>query len=162
MRRSVTSLLAVCAISLCLACGPIGPLAGGRLRGTVRPPPSSWESFAAVKTAQLETQPTDPHSINVWLGVVDGQAYLSTSLIMGPDDPAERAWVRHVERDPRVRLRIEGDVYELIAERVDDAALADRVRDAMIEKYGVEADAHSNASWIFRLSPRPAATDTGA
>lgn len=141
--------------ALLLGCGPLGPIPGGRLRGTVvEPPPSEWSQVASVRTAQLETRPEDPHSINIWTGVVDGQLYVTSSLIRGPDDPTERDWVRHVLADPRVRVRVDGRVYELNAVRVEDSALVERVRAAMIEKYDVEPDAHSSAAWVFRLVPR--------
>jgi len=153
--RSASAIAAALVAATLLGCGPLGPIPGGRLRGTVvEPPPTDWSGVEAVRTAQLETRPDDPHSINIWTGVVDGGLYVTSSLIRGPDDPAERDWVRHVQADPRVRLRIDDRLYELRAIRVDDAATVERVRAAMIAKYEVEPDAHSSAAWVFRLAPR--------
>jgi hypothetical protein len=137
-----------------LACGPIGPIRGGKLRGTPEPIPSDWSEIASVHTVQLETRPDDPHSVNIWIGVVDDTPYIATSLIRGTDVPAERDWVKNVLADPRVRLRVEGRIYELRAVRVEEPAQVERVREAMIEKYDVEADAHSSAAWVFRLESR--------
>ena len=109
---------------------------------------------ATPDTAQLETRPDDPHSVNVWLGVVDDRLFLATSLIRGTDVPAERDWVEHVLDDPEVRLRIDGHLYDLRATRVSDTRLVERVRAAMIGKYDVEVDAHASAAWIFELEPR--------
>jgi len=135
-------------------CGPLGPIPGGRLRGEVEPPPPGWDEIASVRTVQLETRPDDPHSVNVWSGVVGGRLYVATSLIRGTDVPAERDWVQHVLADPRVRLRTGGRIYELKATRVNDPARADAVREAMIAKYDVDPDAHSAAAWVFELTPR--------
>ncbi len=155
-RVRIGLLLAVLVFSTpLLACGPLGPIPGGRLKGeVVDPPPDDWTEYAAVETAQLETRPDDPHSINIWLGVVDGRLYVTTSLIRGPDDPNERDWVRHVAADPRVRLRVDGRVYELNAVRVESPETIEAVRRAMIAKYDVEPDAHSDAAWVYRLNPR--------
>lgn len=151
-RACIGALMAVLLGSL--ACGPLGPIPGGRLRGHVEPAPASWSAVESVRTVQLETRPDDPHSVNVWSGVVGDRLYIATSLIRGTDVPAERDWVRHVLADPRVRLRVDGRIYELEAIRVEDHTLAAAVRDAMIAKYEVEPDAHSDAAWVFRLEPR--------
>lgn len=137
------------------ACGPMGPLAGGALSGAVQEdPPPEWSGFADVEQIQVESRPSDPHSVNTWCGVVDGRFYVPSSLIMGPDDPSERGWVQHVLADPNVRLRIEDEVYELRATRVEDPAERERVRDALIAKYEVERDAQAEKAWIFRMEPR--------
>ncbi len=155
LTRPEPLLAAIVLAALLLGCGPLGPIPGGRLRGTVvEPPPVEWSGVEAVRTAQLETRPDDPHSINIWTGVVEGRLYVTSSLIRGPDDPNERDWVRHVLEDPRVRLRIDGRIYELTAVRVEDPARVEAVRSAMIAKYDVEPDAHSDAAWVFRLEPR--------
>ncbi len=148
------ALFALPLLLLSAACGPIGPLAGGSLGGPVAPAPGDWQAVAEVEQIQLESRPEDPHSVNTWCGVVDGALYVPSSLIMGPDDPAERGWVRNVVADPRVRLRIDGTVYELRAVRVEEEGERERVRSALMAKYEVEPDAHSAAAWIFRMEPR--------
>ena len=48
-----------------VACGPIGPVPGGALRGPVHAgSPPDWGRVAEVETIQLESRPTDPHSVN--------------------------------------------------------------------------------------------------
>ena len=137
------------------ACGPIGPIPGGALRGPVHEGEApDWAFVADVENVQLESRPDDPYSVNVWCGEVDGRLYVPTSLILGPDDPNERSWVRNVIESPDVRLRIDGTVYELRAVRVDDQAERERVRSALLAKYEVEADAHAEQAWIFRMEPR--------
>jgi len=157
-RRSAAARAVVAAFALAslaaLACGPLGPLPGGRLRGDVVPPPASWSEVAEAETFQLETDPDDPHSVNIWGAAVEGRFYVATSLILGTDEPAERTWVRNVQRDPRVRLRARGRVFELRAVRVTAGEERERARRALLAKYDVERDAHAEAAWVFRLEPR--------
>ena len=55
--------------ALALACGPIGPIPGGALRGDpVAEPVQDWSFLDAEHTVQLETRPGDPYSVNVWIG----------------------------------------------------------------------------------------------
>lgn len=138
-----------------LACGPLGPLSGGKLGGEPhRGDLPSWDFVADVETVQLETRPDDPYSVNTWIGSYEGRLVVPTSLILGDDEPTEREWVRNVQADPRVRLRIEGVVYELKARRVEDEATLEGARAALLSKYEVEADDHARRAWIYELGPR--------
>jgi hypothetical protein len=137
-----------------LACGPIGPIPGGALSGPVHSGPVTDWSFANEhETIQLEARPSAPYSVNVWCGEVGGKLYVPTSLILGPDDPNERSWVRYVEESPDVRLRIDGTLYELRATRVEGEEL-ENVRRALLAKYEEDVDEHSAKAWIFRMEPR--------
>ncbi len=157
MRRRRPIALALLALLAPLACGgPVGPLAGGRLRGeTHKGPVESWDFAAPVETIQLETRPEDPHSVNVWSATVEGRLYVPSSMILGPETPTERAWVRHATDDPRVRLRIDGTIYAAEARRVEgveyEAALA-----ALDRKYAQDPAGRdgSREIWIFRIHPR--------
>jgi hypothetical protein len=137
-----------------VACGPLGPIPGGALRGPVHSGPVADWSFAdATETIQLEARPSSPYSVNVWCGAVDGKLYVPTSLILGPDDPNERSWVRYVADDPNVRLRIDDTLYELRATRVEGDEL-EAARTHLLAKYEEDIDAHSTKAWIFRMDPR--------
>lgn len=139
-----------------LACGPLGPIPGGRLSGELGPPElSDWSPVAAVETAHFETRPSDPHSVSTWFVALGPRLYVPTSMILGPKDPRERSWVANVAADPRVRIRIDGRVYERSAVRIDGAEY-DRAREALETKYALdpaERDADRSV-WIYRLDPR--------
>ncbi|MCP4007236.1 MAG: hypothetical protein GY725_23885 [bacterium] len=142
-------------VLLLLGCGPIGPIAGGRLSGDVHTSPAAnWSEVGAIETIQLETNPADPYSINAWCGVYAGALYIPTSLILGADEPTEREWVQNVLTDSRVRLRADGNVYELKAVRVEDPKELEAARAALLAKYEIEVDDHVKASWLFRLEAR--------
>jgi len=157
---TATLLLAILSLTTSLilsACGgPLGPLGGGKLSGEEATLPNGDWSFAqGIEVVQLETQPADPQSINIWIGVLDDQLYLPTSLILGEEDPAERGWVQQVTANPSIRLRVNGVVYPAQAQRVSDAALIAQVKSFMLQKYEEEATPQSDKAWIYRIDPRP-------
>ena len=138
------------------ACGgPLGPFPGGILSGTEHTDQvESWSFATNVEVAQLESQPADPHSINVWVGVVDDQLYIPSSLIFGAENPQEREWVRYVLADPRIRLRIEDRVYSLNLERVLDEDTITQVKNVLLAKYAEETTEQTDQAWVFRVSNR--------
>lgn len=147
--------LALLAALLLTGCGgPVGPIHGGRLSGPVARLPADLSAFEAAQTVQLETDPASPYSVNTWIDVLDGRIYLASSLIHGTDEPSQRRWVQNVMRDPRVRLRVDGTVYELRAVRVEDIGEREAARAALLAKYGEKDDAHARSAWIYRLVRR--------
>ena len=161
MTRSQLRSVALPALGLAtlvlVGCGPLGPFAGGRLSGELGPAKvSSWDFASGEARAQLETRPSDPHSINVWFASSGGALYVPTSMILGPTDPRERDWVSHVAADPRVRLRLAGRVFERRMVRVDDPSEFAQARAALETKYELDPDGRDpeREVWIFRLDPR--------
>ncbi len=149
--------LAVFALLPLVACGPLGPIPGGRLSGAAGPSEvASWDAAADVENAQLETRPSDPYSVNTWFAALGSELYVPTSMILGPKRPTKRSWVAHVAEDPRVRIRLGREVYERVAVRVTDAGEYDRARAALEGKYGIEPEDRDpeREIWIFRLDPR--------
>jgi hypothetical protein len=151
----VRILLVLLLLVSCAGCGPLGPLSGGALRGAVHEgPPPSWAEIGAIETVQLETSPEDPHSVNIWCAETGGRLYITTSLILGADDPLDRDWVRNVNADPRVRLRAGDTVYLLEVKRIEQEPERTSAWDALVAKYDVEVDDHARAAWVYRLEPR--------
>jgi hypothetical protein len=156
--------LAVRGLALGLLCaslaacgGPLGPIPGGRLRGEVGAADNrDWSFAASEKTAQLETDPDHPHSVNVWFTSIGPSLYVPTSMIFGPKDPTERGWVENVEKSPLVRIRLAGSVYARRAVRVTDRDEYARARAALETKYEQDPEERDldREVWIFRLDPR--------
>ena len=140
----------VVALLFALGCGPLVMVPGGTLSGTVKPAPSDWSFTDSVETVQLETRPEDPYSVNVW-GVAAGGAFYIAS---GRGESA--AWAKHIAADPRVRLRVGEDLYELGAVRTTDEAELNAFIDAAKKKYeDFEPDERQRSEAIlFRLEPR--------
>lgn len=145
------------AIACALGCGgPVGPFPGGALSGEVAPLPGDASVVGGVPQVQLETNPAEPHSVNTWIAAHAGALYVPTSMIRGPKLPTERAWVRNVEADDRVRLRAGESIYALRAERVLDDSERAAALAALQAKYELgQGDLDPEREiWIFRLAPR--------
>lgn len=142
----------------CGGCGPIGPFSGGRLSGEGVAWPTDLSGIAAFEQAQLETNPDDPHSINIWFVTESGDLFLATSLLRGPDEPEERDWVRNVAADPRVRIRIDGLVYRARLKVLEDGEERARVFRAYLEKYPDLDPSREDAARFFRVVPRGASS----
>ena len=142
-------LAALCAILLA-ACQPIGPIAGGTLSGTVTPAPADWTALAAAPTVQLEMRPRNPYSVNIW-GVADGANYYVAAGRGG-----KSKWTAFIAADPNVRLRIEKNIYELKAVRIEDAAQQKRIGELYTAKYKLTGDraAQAGDAWLYRLDRR--------
>jgi hypothetical protein len=131
-----------------LACGPLVMIPGGALSGEVAPAPSDWAFSDAVDTVQLETNPADPYSVNVW-GVGAGSAFY-----IGAGDK-DSQWARNIRANPQVRLRIDGVLYELSAEEIEDEAELEVFLAAAQKKYDFEPEPDQRESaTLFKLTAR--------
>jgi len=144
-RRS--SLPILCLLALAACGGPVATFPGGALDGPVKPVPASWEFARGVGTVQLETRPSDPYSVNIACVVVGDGLYVSAG-------DNESRWVENMEADPRVRLRINGDLYELAARRVSDEAEIDAFAEEWIKNSWARDPRGLDEVWIYRLGPR--------
>lgn len=115
--------------------GPTGLLPGGALSGEVASAPTDWSGVESQGTIQLETNPDEPYSNNLAYTVLGGGLYINAG-------GTETRWARNIALDPRVRLRMDGRLYDLRAERV-------------LEPERIEAFAEAwTAQSYFRRDPR--------
>lgn len=134
---------------LCLsACADFIPFSGGQLEGTPTPVPADWTTAAAADVIQLETNPSEPYSVKLWIVGMGAELYVHAG--------ANRAtWVEHIEIDPAVRLLIGETLYELRAVRVQSAEEFKTFSDAYEIKYGNRPRNENVAeAYLFRLEPR--------
>jgi hypothetical protein len=131
------------------ACGgPFLLLPGDALEGSPTAIPESWSFTDAVDTVQLETRPTDPYSVNVWLIAVGENLYVHAGV-------DRSTWVENIDADPNVRLRVSDSLYELTAARVERQEEFDRFSDAYEQKYGRRPRNGSvSEAYLFRLEAR--------
>ena len=111
--RSIFPVLSLSACLLILtACdGPFILAAGGDLSGTVTEVPNKWQLDEDSAVAQLETRPEDPYSINFTYVQLKGQFYVYAGN-------TRTNWVKHIEQNPLVRVRIQDNIYPVRAIRV--------------------------------------------
>jgi hypothetical protein len=140
--------------------GGLGPRAfvpGGVLWGETREPPADWSFTDRIGEIQVQTRIAGvlPWSVTTWV-LADDEEHL---FIAASD--CDRVWTNRVKRDPDVRLRIDGVLYDLRAVPETDRAVAARLAPVVLAKYfGIHADTASwiperNAGCIFRVGPRP-------
>jgi hypothetical protein len=136
------------ALSLLACGGPFVLLPGGELEGESVPAPESWAFTDAVDTVQLETNPGEPYSVNIWVVALDGKLYVHAG--------ANRAtWVENLELDPHARLRVDDSIYSLEASRVTSQEEFDRFSDAYEQKYGRRPrNENVDEAYLFALVPR--------
>jgi hypothetical protein len=128
--------------------GPFGLLPGGGLEGAIGPVPSDWSFAGDYGTAQLETRPEDPYSVNLGYTILDGALYINAG-------DTETQWVQNITADPQVRLRMEGVIYELHADRVTDAAEIASFAQAWTSQSMFRRDpTELDEVWIYRLRAR--------
>ena len=103
-------------------------------------------------TAQLESthaEDATPYSVNLAYTVIDERLYLNAG-------DTETQWVRNMTADPNVRLRIEGEIYELSARRVEAAAEIDTFAEAWTNQSFFRRDPREldGEVWIYELVAR--------
>ena len=98
---------------------------------------------------RLTPMPEGEEARRVWLVVVDGELYVPSGYATAKDWPAEA--LAH----GRVLLRIDGQLYERRAVRVNDPATRSALFAALQRKYPVP-DREDPETWFFRMDPRPA------
>jgi hypothetical protein len=138
--------MALGSLVLLAGCGPFLVIPGGKLEGTPAAAPGDWSFARDVSTVQLETNPQDPYSVNIWAVGIGPVLYVHAG--------ANRStWVENMEADPQVRVRIEEQIYTLRASRVEGQDEFDRFSDAYEKKYGSRPrNEVVSEAYLFRLS----------
>ena len=102
----------------------------------------------AGATIQLETRPEDPYSVNIAFTVLGGRLYVNAG-------DTETQWVKNIAANPRVRLRMDGALYDLLAERVTDTEEIAAFGAAWTSQSFFRRDpARLEEVWIYRLVSR--------
>jgi hypothetical protein len=97
---------------------------------------------------QLESNPQDPYSVNIWAAGIGPNLYIATSA-----DGTN--WTEFLEEDRDVRLRIEDKVYALEAVPVTSSDERAIVAAEYVRKYGVDKeDNWVSSGRIYRLDRR--------
>ena len=142
-------LVSILLIFTVLGCnGPTMLLPGGALDGEARSAPSDWAFAGDYGTVQLETRPEDPYSVNIAFTVIDGRLYINAG-------GTETRWVKNLTLNPLVRLRMDGALYDLRAERVTGADEIAAFAKAWTSQSLFRRDPTGyDEVWIYRLVSR--------
>jgi hypothetical protein len=127
--------------------GPFVLLPGGELEGEALTELPVWSS-GAYGTAQLETRPEAPYSVNVAYTILGDQLYINAG-------DTETQWVKNMAADPRVRLRVDGVLYQARAERVTDPVEIASFGEAWTNQSMFRRDpAELEQVWLYRFVAR--------
>jgi hypothetical protein len=144
-------LLVTLALSLLLAAcsGAWVPFSSGAITDARPAPiPADWSDVGATNIIQLETNPAEPYTVNLWVVAMDDALYVHAGA-------NRTSWVEHIEADPAVRLACDGSIYELEASRVTDADEFARFSEVYRDKYGnYPRNRTVGEVYAFRLTPR--------
>lgn len=145
IKRSIIGFIGLMLLLFTSACSdPMVIIPGAALSGDIKPAPQTWQ--AVPDTIQLETRPVDPYSVNIWGVAIEQDLYVATR---------DANWMAYIEANPLVRVRVSGDIYELSAKAVDDAAEMARVVSAYVTKYDVDdTDGWVQDGVAYRLDRR--------
>ena len=99
------------------------------IAGTAQAAAPEWSELGDAQTVEVISTDEGGGSrlTTVWIVVLDHQAYLRTG---------GTRWGDNVEREGKLRLRVEQGEYALRAEKVLAASEIERVQAAFTEKYG--------------------------
>jgi hypothetical protein len=134
-RRCVAALAIGCA--LLAACDPKDRRPGLWLTGeVVEEPVTDWSFTDSVPEIFVETRTWYgiPHSVTTVCAAIGDRLYVPSVYFEGGEFPEKRAWNRNVVRDPRVRLEIDGRIYERSARLVEDPAEWQQALEAFARK----------------------------
>jgi hypothetical protein len=143
--------------------GPVlDPVPGGALRGELASePPRDWSFAATQRYLDVESRAGWlPYSGSFWFMVYQGRPHVILPSFFGD------GLQRRLARDPRVRVRIDGRLYEQLAVRIDDpTALGALLAPLLRRQFAVEiagavrpvAGARAAETWIYRLDDPPRA-----
>ena len=146
MQNLVTRLgVSISLACLLAACEPVFMLPGGALSGTVTAAPDDWSFTNTIDTVQIETRPSDPYSVNIWLISLNEAIYIHAG--------ANRAtWVEHLESDGTINVRVGEMIYPLHATRVTEQSEFDQFSDAYEQKYDRRPrNENVTEAYLFRL-----------
>jgi len=96
-----------------------------------------------------------PHSVRVLLVPQGDKLYLQSSaqtFRLNKEFPYGKAWWRNVERDPRVRLKIGGKLYEMTVVLIQDRAEVARLRggkDPIVRSVDADGKEYVTEEWHY-------------
>lgn len=121
MKRALIVVLSLAAVSyvaaLVVSLDPHERRPGLRLEGALaEEQDTDWSFLQGRELIFVETRTAYGirHSVTTSYWVHDGNFYVGCARC------GTKRWPKHVERDPRVRLKVAGALYERVAVRIDD------------------------------------------
>lgn len=136
---------------------------GGPFRsGEAAPSPTSWEFLRDREEIEIQTlQPAT--SRTVWVPVVDGRLYIVSGYMSSTLGKLWKQWPTYLEQDNRIRIRVDGRIYEQRLARITEGPITAQVMSEVARKYfGAPAAVNpaagqavtSGSVWLFEVVDR--------
>jgi hypothetical protein len=121
----------------------------------VTTPVTDWSFTDTQQTVFVQTRAWYglPHSVTTVCVARDGRLYLTSTYRRGMEFPRDRLWNTNVMRDPNVRLKIDGRLYDARLALVTDPAEKDAVLEAKAKKYPRLPAVDTRQVYVFRVLP---------
>ena len=118
---------------------------------------NQYDDAFAEDATELETRTWYgiPHSVTVLLVPRGDKLYLQSSaqtFRLNREFPYGKAWWRNVERDPRVRLKIGGKIYEMTVVLIQDRAVVAQLRggkDPIVKALDANGNEYITEEWHY-------------
>lgn len=103
----------------------------------VTTPVTDWSFTDQVSSVEVQTRTWYllPHSVTTYCVALNGQLYLDSFYPAGVEYPHGRSWNENVARDPRVRLKIGNNLYDVTLAHDTDPADKTAVLQLVAKKY---------------------------
>lgn len=133
---------------------------GGPFRsGEVAQSPANWDFIKERQEIEFQTlSPTT--SRTVWVPVVDGKLYIVSGYMNSAIGRLWKQWPAQMAEDNRVRIRIDGKIYEQRLNRITSGPIIAPVMAEIGRKYfggsgqpvpGSEVAVTSGSVWLFEV-----------
>jgi hypothetical protein len=157
--KTIAGGLLICIILLLAALritgfGPTDGTPGLWLNGTlVTTTVTDWSFTDAVPTLEIQTNTWYllPHSVTTRCATYNGQFYVLAFYPPGAAYPHGRHWNENVARDPHVRLKIAGKLYDRTLFHVTDPAEKTGMIQAWSKKYPQMKMPSEDTMQVFRI-----------
>jgi hypothetical protein len=109
---------------------------------------TDWSFTDAIPTIKIQTRTPFllPYSVAIWNATYNGDLYITSYR--------GRRWVEDIVRDPHVRLKIDGRLYDRTLVMVTDPAQKAAVIQAKAKKYPAWRPPAVDAATVFRVMPQ--------
>jgi hypothetical protein len=139
----VAGLVAICVVLLLVVLSITGleprqRTPGLWLKGNlVTTPVTDWSFTDKVDTVEVQTRGWlgIPHSVTTYCVSLGGKLYVDSFYPPGVGYPHGRSWNENVARDPHVRLKIAGNLYDVTLVHDTDPAVKAAVLELVRKKY---------------------------
>ena len=123
-------------------------MSGGALSGKVSELPFTWQFDEETGLAQLETRAEDPYSINLAYVQLEGRLYFYAG-------DTRTNWVKHIEKNPLVRIRVGEMIYPGRAVRVTNDSEINSFAEIWVDGSVFQRDPRNfKEVWLYRLEAR--------